>query len=170
MPAALDLVCSGHPCLVLLARTVKAASVLRCCGCHCTLLMSCDGLEAPACSKKGGGAFWGGPVLAGRGVLSERLTPWRGVDLHAGLNRTSYVPGNLLRFQLIFRLTSNVDENYLHIHTLKGIVQASTVRRSAAHTHRSSCTCTPLRADWIHSQVHVCTNSCLLDICLLNRV
>ena len=33
----------------------------------------------------------------------------------------------MLRFQLIFRLTSSVDDNYLHIHTLKGIVQASTV-------------------------------------------
>ena len=37
------------------------------------------------------------------------------------------MPGNMLRFQLIFRLTSSVDDNYLHIHTLKGIVQASTV-------------------------------------------
>ncbi len=35
--------------------------------------------------------------------------------------------GNLARFQLIFRLTSSVDDNYLHIHTLKGILVASRV-------------------------------------------
>ncbi|BDA48490.1 probable lysyl endopeptidase at N-terminal half [Coccomyxa sp. Obi] len=35
-------------------------------------------------------------------------------------------PGNLERFQLIFRLTSTVDPDYLHIHTLKGIAQAAT--------------------------------------------
>lgn len=36
-----------------------------------------------------------------------------------GLNRTDYAPGNLLRFELVFRLTSSYDENYFHVHTLK---------------------------------------------------
>ena len=35
--------------------------------------------------------------------------------------------GNVARFQLIFKLTSSVDTNYLHIHTLKGILVASRV-------------------------------------------
>jgi hypothetical protein len=49
--------------------------------------------------------------------------------MHAvGLNKTSYQPGNMLRFQLLFRLTSSLDPNYLHIHRVKGIIQASTVR------------------------------------------
>ena len=34
------------------------------------------------------------------------------------------IPGNLLRFQLIFTLTSSVDPNYLHIHTMKVLVTA----------------------------------------------
>lgn len=37
----------------------------------------------------------------------------------AGLNGTDYAPGNLLRFELVFRLTSSYDENYFHVHTLK---------------------------------------------------
>ncbi|EIE27691.1 hypothetical protein COCSUDRAFT_39286 [Coccomyxa subellipsoidea C-169] len=41
-------------------------------------------------------------------------------------NISYFVPGNMARFQLIFRLTSSVNQNYLHIHTLKGIAQAST--------------------------------------------
>ncbi len=43
----------------------------------------------------------------------------------AGENYT-IAPGNMGRFQLIFRLTSTKDPNYLHIHTLKGIAQAAT--------------------------------------------
>ena len=74
------------------------------------------------------------------------LTPRR-VALRAGLNKTAYVPGNMLRFQLIFRLTSSVDDNYLHIHTLKGIVQASTVSSPAEHSHcSSSSTCCSMTA------------------------
>lgn len=49
--------------------------------------------------------------------------------LHAaGLEAVQAAAGNLARFQLIFKLTSNVDNNYLHIHTLKGILVASRVR------------------------------------------
>ena len=55
----------------------------------------------------------------------------------AGLNATSYQPGNMLRFQLLFRLTSSLDPNYLHIHRVKGIIQASTVRTCAF----SKCLC-----------------------------
>ena len=36
-----------------------------------------------------------------------------------GLNRTDYAPGNLLRFELVFRLNCSYDENYFHVHTLK---------------------------------------------------
>jgi hypothetical protein len=53
----------------------------------------------------------------------------------AGLNKTDYRPGSMLRFQLIFKLTSNIDPNYLHIHTLKGIVQASRVSGWGTHWH-----------------------------------
>ena len=35
--------------------------------------------------------------------------------------------GNIARFQLIFKLTSDVNDNYLHIHTMKGILVASRV-------------------------------------------
>ena len=43
----------------------------------------------------------------------------------AGLEAVQAAAGNVARFQLIFKLTSNVDNNYLHIHTLKGILVAS---------------------------------------------
>ena len=33
----------------------------------------------------------------------------------------------MARFQLIFKLTSDVNPNYLHIHTLKGLAVASRV-------------------------------------------
>ncbi len=46
--------------------------------------------------------------------------PWLAED-----NQTM-APGNLERFELVFSLTSTVDPNYLHIHTLKGIAQAAT--------------------------------------------
>ena len=65
-----------------------------------------------------------GPLHCGACLLQSSF-------LHApGLNATSYQPGNMLRFQLLFRLTSNLNSNYLHIHRLKGIIQASTVRMS----------------------------------------
>ena len=52
--------------------------------------------------------------------------------LHAaGLEAVQAAAGNLARFQLIFKLTSNVDNNYLHIHTLKGILVASRVRQES---------------------------------------
>ena len=45
----------------------------------------------------------------------------------AGLEAVQAAAGNVARFQLIFKLTSSVDTNYLHIHTLKGILVASRV-------------------------------------------
>lgn len=46
---------------------------------------------------------------------------------HVGLNTTRVAAGNLARFQLVFKLTSDVNPNYLHIHTLKGLAVASRV-------------------------------------------
>ncbi|CAL8463641.1 g3175 [Coccomyxa elongata] len=51
----------------------------------------------------------------------------RSIEITLNLEKPDEVtipPGNLERFQLVFRLTSTVDPNYLHIHTLKGIAQA----------------------------------------------
>ncbi|BDA48491.1 probable lysyl endopeptidase at N-terminal half [Coccomyxa sp. Obi] len=53
----------------------------------------------------------------------------RSIEISVGLGdgqNYTIAPGNMGRFQLIFRLTSTVDPNYLHIHTLKGIAQAAT--------------------------------------------
>ena len=44
-----------------------------------------------------------------------------------GLESVAAASGNMARFQLIFRLTSDVNSNYFHIHTLKGILVASRV-------------------------------------------
>jgi len=46
---------------------------------------------------------------------------------HAGLDAVRAAAGNLVRFQLVFKLTSDVNDNYLHIHTMKGILVASRV-------------------------------------------
>ena len=45
----------------------------------------------------------------------------------AGLEKVQAAAGNIARFQLIFKLTSDVNDNYLHIHTMKGILVASRV-------------------------------------------
>ena len=64
--------------------------------------------------------------------LSMLIAP--GTDLGSvcvGLDATNVAAGNLARFELIFKLTSDVNSNYLHIHTLKGIAMASRVGTSA---------------------------------------
>ena len=51
----------------------------------------------------------------------------KGVRHDAGLEKVQAAAGNIARFQLIFKLTSDVNDNYLHIHTMKGILVASRV-------------------------------------------
>ena len=60
-------------------------------------------------------------------VTAYILKRWRGVGHGAGLEKVQAAAGNIARFQLIFKLTSDVNDNYLHIHTMKGILVASRV-------------------------------------------
>ena len=49
-----------------------------------------------------------------------------------GLEKVQAAAGNIARFQLIFKLTSDVNDNYLHIHTMKGILVPSRVSTLAS--------------------------------------
>ena len=84
-----------------------------------------------------------------------------------GLNSTKVAAGNLARFQLIFKLTSDVNPNYLHIHTLKGIAVASRVCATVLtllHKYQLLDTM-PLQKKTVSSSLGMRTRALLLVVC-----
>ncbi len=65
----------------------------------------------------------GGVIRSLKGRVGGRRAPPERQQRRAGVDDSEFKPGDMIRFLLIMELSSDLDANYKHIHTLKGIGQ-----------------------------------------------